>query len=146
LEFLGKGGFGQVTKVRNKLDDRVYAIKKVKINPKEMEYNKKILREVHTLSRLHHEYVVRYYQAWLESTSVSVGTSLGTSSQGDLNVTATVTFDYSASEDSSASRHNDWLSADVSTNAAPSNSSANPLFRMSKYVFLSIKNPHSSII
>jgi serine/threonine protein kinase len=29
--------------------------------------NKKILREVLAISRLHHEYIVRYYQAWVES-------------------------------------------------------------------------------
>ncbi|KAG4084045.1 Serine/threonine-protein kinase [Neocallimastix lanati (nom. inval.)] len=66
IEFLGKGGFGEVVKARNRLDGRVYAIKKVKLDPKDSEYNKKILREVTTLSRLHHEYVVRYYQAWFE--------------------------------------------------------------------------------
>jgi len=36
------------------------------LDPKDSEYNKKILREVTTLSRLHHEYVVRYFQAWFE--------------------------------------------------------------------------------
>ncbi|ORX52231.1 hypothetical protein BCR36DRAFT_582732 [Piromyces finnis] len=66
IEFLGKGGFGEVVKARNRLDGRLYAIKKVKLDPKDSEYNKKILREVTTLSRLHHEYVVRYFQAWFE--------------------------------------------------------------------------------
>jgi len=66
IEFLGKGGFGEVVKARNRLDGRLYAIKKVKLDPKDSEYNRKILREVTTLSRLHHEYVVRYFQAWFE--------------------------------------------------------------------------------
>lgn len=69
LEFLGRGGFGSVVKVRNKIDDRFYAVKKIALDPRDSEYNKKILREVTTLSRLHHERIIRYYQAWIEYTS-----------------------------------------------------------------------------
>jgi translation initiation factor 2-alpha kinase 4 len=29
--------------------------------------NKKIIREVSTIARLHHRYIVRYFQAWIES-------------------------------------------------------------------------------
>ncbi|KAK9721901.1 eukaryotic translation initiation factor 2-alpha kinase [Basidiobolus ranarum] len=66
IEFLGKGGFGEVVKARNKLDGRHYAIKKIKLNPRDIDNNRKILREVTTLSRLHHQYVVRYFTTWLE--------------------------------------------------------------------------------
>ncbi|KAJ1927841.1 eukaryotic translation initiation factor 2-alpha kinase, partial [Tieghemiomyces parasiticus] len=66
IEFLGKGGFGEVVKARNRLDDRYYAIKKIRLDPRDVETNRKILREVTTLSRLHHEYVVRYYTTWFE--------------------------------------------------------------------------------
>jgi translation initiation factor 2-alpha kinase 4 len=67
LEFLGKGGFGEVVKVRNRLDGRLYAIKKIKLKPNKGSLNTKVLREVMTLSRLNHEYVVRYYNAWIEN-------------------------------------------------------------------------------
>eukprot|EP00057_Strongylocentrotus_purpuratus_P031627 XP_785160.3 PREDICTED: eukaryotic translation initiation factor 2-alpha kinase 4 [Strongylocentrotus purpuratus] len=66
LAFLGKGGFGNVIKVRNKLDGNLYAIKKILLNPKSRELNKKITREVKLLSRLNHENVVRYYNSWIE--------------------------------------------------------------------------------
>ncbi|CAG8527185.1 5428_t:CDS:10, partial [Acaulospora morrowiae] len=66
IDFLGKGAFGEVVKARNKLDGRYYAIKKVRLNPKNIEKTRKILREVTTLSRLHHQYVVRYYTTWFE--------------------------------------------------------------------------------
>lgn len=72
LEFLGRGGFGSVVKVRNKIDDRFYAVKKIALDPRDVEYNKKILREVTTLSRLHHERIIRYYQAWIEE-SIETG-------------------------------------------------------------------------
>ncbi|CAH2094788.1 unnamed protein product [Euphydryas editha] len=67
LAFLGKGAFGDVLKVKNKLDGGFYAIKHIKLNPKNVELNKKITREVKLLSRLNHENVVRYYNAWIET-------------------------------------------------------------------------------
>ncbi|KAG0039161.1 hypothetical protein BGZ82_009421 [Podila clonocystis] len=66
IEFLGRGGFGEVVKARNKLDGRFYAIKKIKLDPKDNATNRKILREVTTLSRLHHQFVVRYFTTWFE--------------------------------------------------------------------------------
>ncbi|KAI9307588.1 hypothetical protein BJ944DRAFT_254924 [Cunninghamella echinulata] len=66
IEYLGKGGFGEVVKSRNRLDGRLYAIKKIRLNPRDSEGVRKILREVQTLSSLHHQYVVRYYATWFE--------------------------------------------------------------------------------
>eukprot|EP00042_Codosiga_hollandica_P050229 m.596051 g.596051 ORF g.596051 m.596051 type:complete len:1703 (-) comp58044_c0_seq4:40-5148(-) len=65
LEQVGRGGFGFVMKVRNRLDQRVYAIKTTKVDSKKPSFQK-ILREVALLSRLNHPHVVRYYQAWIE--------------------------------------------------------------------------------
>jgi len=65
IQLLGRGGFGQVVKVKNRLDGRYYAIKKIKLDSN-TSLSRRILREVLTLSRLHHEHVVRYYQAWIE--------------------------------------------------------------------------------
>ncbi|KAL2852947.1 Serine/threonine-protein kinase [Aspergillus pseudoustus] len=61
---LGKGGFGEVVKARNKLDGRFYAVKK--ISHKSTAALKDTLSEIMLLSRLNHPYVVRYYTAWLE--------------------------------------------------------------------------------
>lgn len=69
LAWLGKGAFGDVLKVKNKLDGGFYAIKRVQLNPESVQLNKKITREVKLLSRLNHENVVRYYNAWIESTT-----------------------------------------------------------------------------
>lgn len=60
---LGKGGFGEVVKARNKLDGRFYAIKKIRHTEDKLA---KIMNEVMLLARLNHQYVVRYYAAWLE--------------------------------------------------------------------------------
>ncbi|KAJ2497117.1 eukaryotic translation initiation factor 2-alpha kinase [Coemansia sp. RSA 1972] len=71
IEFVGKGGFGSVVKARNRIDGRFYAIKKIKLDPRDTEGNKKIFREVTTLSRLHHQNVVRYYTTWVEDMDTS---------------------------------------------------------------------------
>lgn len=45
LEFLGRGGGGQVVKARNRLDGHLYAVKKIRL-PEERSSEEKILREV----------------------------------------------------------------------------------------------------
>lgn len=67
IRSLGRGGFGHVVLCTNKLDGRHYAIKKIRLKDKDLNVNEKILREVATLSRLQHQHVVRYYQAWFET-------------------------------------------------------------------------------
>lgn len=71
IEFLGKGGFGDVVKVRNHLDGNVYAIKRIELNKENKLMYKKITREVRLLSNLNHENVVRYYNSWIETYSDS---------------------------------------------------------------------------
>ena len=43
---VGHGAFGEVLKVRNKLDSRCYAIKRIRTNPNSKQYNKQIIREI----------------------------------------------------------------------------------------------------
>ena len=61
---LGKGGFGEVVRARNKLDGTMYAIKK--ITQTSTAALSTVLSEVMLLSRLNHPYIVRYYTAWIE--------------------------------------------------------------------------------
>ncbi|KAJ4324106.1 eukaryotic translation initiation factor 2-alpha kinase [Neodidymelliopsis sp. IMI 364377] len=61
---LGKGGYGEVVKARNKVDNRIYAIKKIK--QKSASALTEVLTEVMLLSQLNHPCVVRYYTAWPE--------------------------------------------------------------------------------
>ncbi|XP_024962899.1 eIF-2-alpha kinase GCN2 isoform X1 [Cynara cardunculus var. scolymus] len=67
LQPLGHGGFGHVVLCKNKLDGRQYAVKKIRLKDKNPPLDDRILREVATLSRLQHQHVVRYYQAWFET-------------------------------------------------------------------------------
>lgn len=51
--------------VQNKLDGCYYAVKRVLINPASKQF-RRIKGEVTLLSRLNHENIVRYYNAWIE--------------------------------------------------------------------------------
>lgn len=67
IKSIGKGGFGKVVQVINKIDGRTYAIKKVKLT----RHYAKIIQEVKTLSILEHKNIIRYYQSWIETESDS---------------------------------------------------------------------------
>ncbi|RPD79604.1 Serine/threonine-protein kinase [Lentinus tigrinus ALCF2SS1-7] len=79
LEILGRGGFGQVVKARNKIDNRIYAVKKIKLRD---VGNDKIFREVSALSRLNHRFIVRYYTTWVETSDGLPTINLGSESEG----------------------------------------------------------------
>jgi len=73
LGVLGRGGGGEVVKVKNRLDRRVYAVKKIILESERGRFakvgalqNRKLRREVTTISRMTHNNIVRYYQAWVE--------------------------------------------------------------------------------
>ena len=83
---LGKGGFGEVVKARNKLDGGIYAIKKIKQAPELLD---QVISEVMVLNRLNHPYVVRYFGAWIEE-EVS-GTALDGSTAETETATETIT-------------------------------------------------------
>lgn len=63
---LGKGGYGKVYKVLNKLDGQFYAIKKILIKKVSRRDCKKVLREVKVLAGLQHPNIVGYNTAWME--------------------------------------------------------------------------------
>lgn len=60
---LGKGGFGEVVKARNRIEGTFYAIKKIKHRANKLD---SLLSEVLSLARLNHQYIVRYYGTWVE--------------------------------------------------------------------------------
>jgi hypothetical protein len=72
MHLLGKGGGGEVWKVKNNLDRRAYAVKKILLNPTDKASNNRIRREVTTISSLLHKHIVRYYAAWVEKLTIPV--------------------------------------------------------------------------
>lgn len=86
---LGKGGFGQVFKVKNLVDQQDYAVKRIVIRGKDVslagnkEQQEALLMEARSLSKLNHQNIVRYYGVWVET--CPAGTSMdGTSSSEAL--------------------------------------------------------------
>jgi len=59
---LGEGGGGSVYLAKNKIDENLYAIKKIKLDP---TISKKVMKEVRFLSKLSHKHIVRYYNVFL---------------------------------------------------------------------------------
>ncbi|XP_055902335.1 eIF-2-alpha kinase GCN2 [Eupeodes corollae] len=86
LKYLGKGAFGDVLKVRNILDNREYAIKRIPLPARSRQLYKKMTREVELLSRLNHENVVRYFNSWIESATDADMEEMDNSVSGDLSV------------------------------------------------------------
>ncbi|KAK4057521.1 eukaryotic translation initiation factor 2-alpha kinase [Microbotryomycetes sp. JL221] len=89
LEFLGRGGGGQVVKARNRLDGHLYAVKKIRL-PHDRASENKILREVTIWSRMNHPNIVRYHTAWTETEGPS---SFGGASDTDISTQPTETTD-----------------------------------------------------
>lgn len=73
---ISEGGFGIVYEAINKIDNKIYAIKKIPIYVKRYEEDNniiniknemtKIMREVRILSNLYNENIVRYHSTWIE--------------------------------------------------------------------------------
>ncbi|KAG8145656.1 hypothetical protein E2320_012143 [Naja naja] len=70
---LGKGGYGTVYKVKNKLDGQFYAIKKILIKKATKRDCMKVLREVKVLAQLQHPNIVGYHTAWMEHVQPACG-------------------------------------------------------------------------
>ncbi|KAK3713919.1 eukaryotic translation initiation factor 2-alpha kinase [Vermiconidia calcicola] len=83
---LGKGGFGEVVKARNKLDGGVYAVKKIKQAPHLLD---QVISEVMVLNRLNHPYVVRYFSTWVEEDASGVVIDDSTTDTGTATETIT---------------------------------------------------------
>ncbi|CAG2109199.1 unnamed protein product [Medioppia subpectinata] len=67
MSAIGSGGFGTVFKVKHRLDDKIYAVKKVQFGAFSEEKKQRILNEVKSLAKLDSDFVVKYYNSWLES-------------------------------------------------------------------------------
>lgn len=77
---LGKGGFGEVVKARNRMEGTFYAIKKIKHKANKLET---LLSEVLSLARLNHQYIVRYYGTWVEEIHTASNSSNAVESDSD---------------------------------------------------------------
>ncbi|CAG9858261.1 unnamed protein product [Phyllotreta striolata] len=66
VEYIAGGGFGQVYKVKHKLDGTEYAVKKISIRTEGIQSVRTYLSEVKTFASMNHSNIVQYKGAWLE--------------------------------------------------------------------------------
>lgn len=84
ISTLGKGGYGQVFRVRSHLDKQEYAIKKIVITSQRVtRYLQEdqidgLLAEVQTLAKLSHTNIVRYFHAWIEYEAATLHSATNT--------------------------------------------------------------------
>ena len=62
-KFIGNGGFANVYKVFNRLDEQFYAVKKIGIN----SISNTNVEEVRSMAKLNHPNIVRYHMSWIET-------------------------------------------------------------------------------
>lgn len=71
---IGQGGFGEVFKAKYHVDQKQYAIKKVrlhitkdpKVNALEEIYKHRVYRELQVASKISSDNIVRYFNSWFE--------------------------------------------------------------------------------
>lgn len=72
--------------MQNKLDGCYYAVKRIQVNPASRQF-RRIKGEVTLLSRLNHENIVRYYNAWIERHETPATGVISSSSGTENSVT-----------------------------------------------------------
>ena len=73
LSRLGSGSFGTVYKVRRLADGELYVIKNVRIGELSRKEQADAINEVQLLSQLKSPFVVRYYDSFIENSSLHIG-------------------------------------------------------------------------
>ncbi|CAG2164963.1 unnamed protein product [Oppiella nova] len=66
LSAIGSGGFGTVFKVRHRIDEHIYAVKRVEIKDASEKHLQRVYNEVKNLGKVRSKYVVEYYNSWTE--------------------------------------------------------------------------------
>ncbi|CAH1997152.1 unnamed protein product [Acanthoscelides obtectus] len=85
VEFIAGGGFGQVYRVKHKLDGTEYAIKKIPIRSEGIQSVRTYLSEVKTFASMNHPNIVQYKGAWLEIGAPSHRAITDKPDHGDLH-------------------------------------------------------------
>jgi NIMA (never in mitosis gene a)-related kinase 1/4/5 len=85
IKELGKGAFGAVCKVRRKIDNNIYAMKRVKISQLNAKERENALNEVRILASLTHQNIIGYKEAFFDDSSNSLCIVMEFADDGDLD-------------------------------------------------------------
>lgn len=84
LKELGKGSFGSVYMVRRKLDNIIYALKRVKIFQLSSKEKENALNEIRLLASIQHQNIIGYKEAFFEEESKTLNIVLELADDGDI--------------------------------------------------------------
>ena len=66
IKKLGSGTFSEVFKVRRKTDEKIYALKKVSLDPLSVKERQNALNEVRILASITHPCIIGYKEAFID--------------------------------------------------------------------------------
>ena len=66
IKKLGSGTFSEVFKGRRKTDDKIYALKKVSLEPLSVKERQNALNEVRILASIQHPCIIGYKEAFID--------------------------------------------------------------------------------
>ena len=72
IKVLGSGSFGNAIQVYNRDDDKLYVIKVINLKGIEKEKINKIQEEAKLLSKFNNEYIVKYYESFIEGDTFNI--------------------------------------------------------------------------
>ena len=85
IEKLGEGSYSTVYKVKRKLDNQIYALKKVKLLNLNEREKKNSLNEVRILASIKSKYVISYKEAFFDEKDSTLGMVMEYADNGDLH-------------------------------------------------------------
>lgn len=128
IEYIAGGGFGQVYRVKHKLDGTEYAIKKIPIAAEGIEAVRSYLSEVKTFASVNHSNIVQYKGAWLELGSPSASAAVLEETESitgseESKISTDNNYIYNTSQHSFSDNKEDTSSSDFKVSFEPSVSS-----------------------
>ena len=72
IEKLGQGSFGAAYKVLNKKDNKFYVLKQIFLQNNKNDELKELQKEANILSKLNCEYIVKYFDSFLEKNCFNI--------------------------------------------------------------------------
>ena len=84
LKDIGKGSFGLVLLVRRLLDNKIYALKRVKLSKMSNKEKINSLNEIRFLASISHQNIIAYKESFFEDNSDTLNLVLEYADDGDL--------------------------------------------------------------
>ena len=85
MEKLGKGSISKVYKVRRKIDNKIYALKKMQILDTSEKQKINSLNEIRVLASINSKYIINYKEAFFDTKDSSLCLVMEYADKGDLS-------------------------------------------------------------